>query len=285
MKQIITFALVLIVLATGSFVATVMGATPLAAQTTVAAQDTKPAGFDHRMLTMLLERHVKKDRVDYQGLARDRAMLDAYTKKLSSTSKKEYDGWKRDEQFAFWINTYNAFTLKLILDHYPVASINELEKDDVGPWDQPLIPMRAFHPEGKDRDLTLNDVEQRILRPVFKDARVHAAVNCASKGCPPLRAEAFEGARLDEQLEEQMRAFVADRSRNRFDKANKKLVLNSIFEWYAEDFADKKRGTTRADFLMRFATESAGPDLTWIKSAKVTFDNYDWSLNDIERKK
>lgn len=285
MKQIITLALVLIALATGSFFASVMGATPLTSEAARAAQDPKPVGFDHRMLSMLLQRHVKKDRVDYQGLLRDRAMLDAYTKKLSSTSKKEYDSWKREEQFAFWINTYNAFTLKLILDHYPVQSINDLAKGDVGPWDQPLIPMPAFHPEGKDRDLTLNDVEQRILRPVFKDARVHAAVNCASKGCPPLRAEAFEGARLDKQLDEQMRAFVGDRSRNRFDKANKKLVLNSIFEWYADDFADKKRGTTRADFLMRFAPESAGPDLTWIKSAKVTFDNYDWSLNDIERKK
>jgi len=285
MKQIISLALILTALAAGSFFAHVMGATPVVAEAATATQDSQPVGFDHRMLSMLLERHVKKDRVDYKGFARDRAMLDAYTKKLSATTKKQFDSWSKNEQFAFWINTYNAYTLTLILDNYPVASINDLAKGDVGPWDLPLIPMRAFHPEGKDRDLTLNDVEQRILRPVFKDARVHAAVNCASKGCPPLRAEAFEGARLDKQLDEQMRTFVGDRTRNRFDKAGKKVVLNSIFEWYAEDFVDKKRGTTRADFLVRFAPEDAGPKPTWIKSAKVTFDNYDWSLNDIERKK
>jgi hypothetical protein len=284
MKEIITLALILSTLAAGSFVAYATGATPAPAETAL-AQDSRPAPFDHGMLTMLLERHVKKDRVDYKGLLRDKAMLDAYTKKLSTTAKKTYEGWSKNERFAFWINTYNAYTLELILDHYPIDSINELAKGDVGPWDLPLIPMRAFHPEGKDRDLTLNDIEQRILRPTFEDARLHAAVNCASKGCPPLRNEAFEGARLDKQLDEQMRSFLGDTSRNRFDKAGKRIVLNSIFEWYADDFVNAKRGTTRADFLMRFAPASAGTNPTWIKSSKLTFDNYDWSLNDIDRKK
>ena len=285
MKEIITLALALAALAAGSVVSHAFGAPTALTANESTTQDSKPTSFDHSMLTQLLERHVKKDRVDYKGLLRDKAMLDAYTKKLSATTKKQYDTWSKNEQFAFWINVYNAYTLELILDHYPVASINDLAKGDVGPWDQPLIPMRAFQPDGKDRDLTLNDVEQRILRPVFKDARVHAAVNCASKGCPPLRNEAFEGKRLDKQLDEQMRTFLAATGRNRFDKANKKIVLNSIFEWYADDFADPKRGTTRADFLIHFAPASAGPDKSWIKSAKVTFESYDWSLNDIERKK
>jgi len=282
MKQLITLALILTALATASFVARALGAEPGVSAT---PQDPKPASFDHRMFTMLLERHVKKDRVDYVGLKRDKAMLDAYTEKLCATTKKTYQSWDRNERFAFWINVYNAYTLELILDNYPVGSINDLARGKTGPWDLPLIPLRAFQPEGKDRDLSLNDVEQRILRPTFKDPRVHSAVNCASKGCPPLRNEAFVAERLDQQLDDQMRVFLANRYRNRFDKAGNIVILNSIFEWYADDFDNKKRGTTRADFLIHFAPESAGPNPAWIKTAKVTFENYDWSLNDINRKK
>ena len=275
MKTILSLALVLVALITGSFVAA----------SSAAQEETKPATFDHRMLTMLLERHVKEDRVDYVGLQRDRAMLDAYAKRLTAVTPKELGNWEKNERFAFWINVYNTFTLQLILDNYPLVSINDLAKEEVSPWDQPLIPMQGFHPDKKKVDLTLNDVEQRILRPTFKDARVHAAVNCASKGCPPLRAEAFEGAKLEAQLDEQMKAFLADRNRNRFEPKTKKVVLNKIFEWYADDFVDAKADTDLGDFLLRFAPPSAGATPTWIQTAAISFSNYDWTLNDIDRKK
>jgi len=275
MKSLTLLFLSLAALIAGSFVAA-----------SSANQDVaKAAPFDHRMLTMLLERHVKEDRVDYVGLQRDRAMLDAYAKRLAAVTPKELDAWDKNERFAFWINVYNTYTLKLIVDHYPVASINDLAKKDVSPWDQPLIPMQGFQPDKKKVDLSLNDVEQRILRPTFKDPRAHAAVNCASKGCPPLRAEAFEGAKLEAQLDEQMKAFLADRNRNRFEPKTKKIVLNKIFEWYADDFVDAKAGTDLGDFLLRFAPPSAGATPTWIPTAAISFSNYDWTLNDIDRKK
>lgn len=254
---------------------------------------TKRKTFDHAMLSALLERHVIGDRVSYAGLSRDSAMLDAYTKRVAAVTPAQLNQWDREERFAFWINVYNAFTLKLIVDNYDLgegkhlASITDLTKDDVGPWDQPLIPMPNHYPLMLEAGvklpaLTLNHIEQDILRPLFKDARLHAAVNCASISCPPLRNEAFEGSRLETQLEEQMTAFLGDESRNRYDPESKTLQLSKIFDWYGADFVNAKKGTTLADFVSHFAPESAGEDRSWIKSAKIGFRDYDWKLNDRE---
>jgi hypothetical protein len=277
---------------------------PAAAQESRPTQPTadqpadKRVTFDHRAFSALLERHVQGERVDYVGLLRDRAMLDMYTVKLAKTTPTEMKKWDRNERFAFWVNTYNAYTLKLILDHYKASngdaldSINSIRIKGKGPWDAELVPMPAFHPDGKRMGLTLNQVENSILRPEFGDARVHAAVNCAAIGCPPLRAEAFVGERLEQQLAEQMQSFLGQKSRNAFDAKAKTIRLSSIFDWYAEDFQTRATGASPArdlrDYLIANGPEAAGATAkqrAWIREAKITFGEYDWALNDIERKR
>ena len=139
--------------------------------------------------------------------------------------------------------------------------------------------MRAHHPGGKDEDLSLNDIEHGILRKKFKDARVHAAINCASASCPPLRAEAFVADRLDAQLDEQMRAFVTDGSRNHLVREKNRLELSEIFQWFAEDF-ERDAGSVK-DYLARFA---APEDADFIRKAKVSYIDYDWDLNDASKR-
>jgi hypothetical protein len=269
-----------------------------APHTALAQEAPEPAPFDHRPLDALLQRHVKGERVDYAGLLRDRAMLDMYTARLEDVTPERLAAWDADERFAFWTNTYNAFTLRLILDHYrladggALASITDLsfpgeDGATLNAWQQPLIELRAFHPDGLDRALTLDQVENRILRPAFGDARVHAAVNCASIGCPPLRAAAFTGADLDAQLDDQLAAFLAG-PRNAFDRAAGVVGLSKIFEWYGVDFVDEAAGTDLADWLVQHGPASAGStpaERAWIRDARIEFLEYDWALNDIERER
>lgn len=241
--------------------------------------------FDHShgALDELLRAHVRDGWVDYAALKGERAKLDGYLAGLHAVAPAELEGWTRAQRFAFWIDVYNAHVLALVLDHYPVHSIKDiggLVFNQV--WDKEFIPMRAHHPEGKDDDLSLNDVEHGILRPRFQDARVHAAVNCASYSCPPLADRAFTADRLEEMLEAQMRAFVHDPLRNRFDEESGTLRLSEIFSWFEEDFrrdagSEGQPGTVK-QYLIRFAPEQRA----LIEKARVKYLDYDWSLNDVE---
>ncbi|MDF1798133.1 MAG: DUF547 domain-containing protein [Planctomycetota bacterium] len=267
------------------------------------AQDSRPteapavrAAFDHSPLTALLTRHVQDERVDYAGLERDRAQLDAYILRLEAVTPKAMQAWSEDERFAFWANTYNAVTLQLIVDHYrqpggkTLGSITDIsfeakDGERLNAWQQPLVALGAFHPDGTGKDLTLDAIENRILRPTFGDERVHAAVNCASIGCPPLRAEAFLGKGLDAQLDDQMAAFLSG-PRNAFDKAAKTVRLSRVFDWYGSDFVDAEAGTDLADWLVENGPASAGAtaeDRAWIATAKLDYLEYDWALNDVVR--
>lgn len=240
-----------------------------------------PAEFDHEhaLWTRVLAAHVEGDRFDYAALAEDRADLDGYLARLHAVTPADLESWTREERYAFWINVYNAHAVQLIVDNYPVESIRDLGGklfDRV--WDQEFIPMSAHHPEGKDDPLSLDDVEHAILRPRFEDARVHVAVNCASVGCPPLRAEAFVAERLEAQLDDQARRFVADASRNRLDRAEGVLRLSAIFDWFEGDFV-RDAGSVR-EWVARHAGEA---EAAWIRSAKprVRHLDYSWDLNDV----
>jgi hypothetical protein len=248
--------------------------------------------FEHRAFSSLLKRHVHGDLVDYKGLNRDRAMLDMYAASLAAVTPTEMMQWDRAERMAFWINVYNAYTLQLILDNLDqgdgklLDSITSINEGDNNAWNLAVIPMAAFHPDKKRMNLTLDQIENKILRPQFGDARIHAAVNCASIGCPPLRAEAFTGADLEQQLSEQMEAFMASTTRNTFDKPGNKVELSNIFDWYGDDFKSAataaKRATDLRDYLIENGPESAGAtaeDRSWIRDAEVGFGEYDWKLN------
>lgn len=287
-----------------------------------APAEAQAPSFDHRMFDALLVRHVKDDRVDYEGLLKDRALLDRYCERLEAVTRDAYAGFGEDERFALWANAYNAFTLQLVLDHYrtsapgePVerlGSIQDLAFEDGNVWQHAFVAMGGLadagtvdglakargdadggetRGDGDDGDaqgdaspaITLDHIENGLLRPIFEDARVHFAVNCASVSCPPLRAGAFTGAGLDAQLDAMTRAFLADTERNRFDADAGTIELSKIFEWYAVDFEDPSRGRSLRDFLVEYGPGETAEARAWMRDAEIRYLEYDWALNDLPR--
>jgi hypothetical protein len=234
-----------------------------------------PFDHSHAAWTALLQKCVKPEGVDYRLLTEELPAFDHYLADLQAVAPKELERWTREQRFAFWINVYNAHVVRLIVEHSPIASIRDLGGTVFGPiWDKPIVPMPDFDPDGQGKNLSLGAIEHEILRPRFKDARVHAAINCASESCPPLLAEAFVADRLDAQLDTVMRTFVADPTRNRLDREANTLHLSKIFDWFASDF-ERDEGTVRA-YVAKFAPG----DPEWIAGAKVSYLDYSWKLND-----
>jgi hypothetical protein len=249
----------------------------------LAAQEAQPSGFDHSYAawTAILRGCVRDGGFDYAKLVQERAKLDGVLARLLAVTPEELGAWSETQRFAFWINTYNAFCIQKVVDNYPLKSIRKLD-GAFGihtVFDKGFIPMKAHHPDGKGEALALNDIEHKILRKRFKDARLHAAINCASKSCPPLRGEAYTAEALDVQLDEQMRAFVNDPSRNRIDPAKKELALSEIFKWFAEDF--ERDAKSVQEYLVRFAPPDAAD---FIRGARIRYLDYDWDLNDVPKR-
>ncbi len=243
--------------------------------------DTGYAAWD-----ALLKKHVrwlpdnKQSRVDYKGFLSDRAALKKVLTEWSRVSDAAFAAFGRDQQMAFLINAYNGFTVELILGKYPdLKSIKDLGSLVQSPWKK-----KFFSLLGEERHLDWIEHEQ--LRPRYADPRVHAAVNCASIGCPALRPEAFTAARLEAQLDDGMLRFMSDRSRNRY--ANRKAEISAIFKWFREDFEKGHKGYRRVDDLLaRYADQlaDAPADREKLKAGSVTISHldYDWSLNDVGR--
>ncbi len=211
----------------------------------------------------LLKRYVRDGVVDYARLKKEEQKLDRYLRVLE---KANPDKLPRTEQFAFYINAYNAYTIKLILEHYPVKSIKDIGSWWKGPWRIEFCKIGG-------KTLTLDEIEHSILRPRFKDPRVHFAVNCASKGCPPLISEPYEGGILDEQLDANTRAFLNDPKHNHLE--GNTLYVSKIFKWFKDDFKGDVVG-----FFLRYADEGLkGRLLAKRNQIKVKYLDYDWSLN------
>jgi hypothetical protein len=223
------------------------------------------AKVDHTLYVELLEKYVQNHTVDYRGFKNEEAKLDRYLKILEETDTKKLS---RDEQFAFYVNAYNGWTIKLILTGYPgIKSIKNLGSIFKTPWKKQIARI--------DGDIiTLDQIEHDILRPGFKDPRVHFAVNCASKGCPPLRPEPYRADILEQQLDEMTRAFINDSQRNRLE--GKTLYVSSIFKWFSEDFHDDVVG-----FFLKYAQGDLKKQMEESKGdIQVKYLDYDWSLND-----
>ncbi len=203
---------------------------------------------------------------DYEGLLDDgREPLDGYVDNLLEVNPLALNSV---EQMAYWINLYNALTVQLIIDHYPLQSITTLGETigSFGPWDDALASVNGH-------ELSLNDIEHRIIRPLYGDHRIHFAVNCASIGCPDLAADAYTSENLDTQLTQAAEQYLQhDRGLN-IDGDT--LHLSTIFKWYAEDFGDDL--ATQLTTLAQYALPEAG---TWLQSfnGEPVYD-YDWSLN------
>lgn len=250
--------------------------TPLRAQEPRLAFD-----HEHALWSQVLKGCVRDGGFDYTLLKKDRAQLDAYLATLQTVKPKELESWTREQRFAFWINAYNAHCIRKVVENYPLKSIRKLDGafGIASVFDKAFIPLKALHPDGKDEELALNDIEHKILRAQFKDARLHAAINCASVSCPPLRNEAFVAARLEAQLGEQMKAFVNDPTRNTIDPAKGELALSEIFKWFAEDFTRDAKSVK--EFLVRFVPAERAE---FVRGAKLSYRDYDWDLNDVPRK-
>jgi hypothetical protein len=237
----------------------------LAVQCRTIALHTEDEPVSHAAWDSLLRRYVCNDgMVDYQGFIRDSQQLNRYLGQLAH-SHPSVDTWSRSEQMAYWINAYNAFTIKLIVDHYPVASIKDIQRGL--PFVNSVWDIAFINIAGRQYDL--NQIEHNILRPLFKDARIHAAINCASVSCPRLRAEAYTADKLDKQLDEAMRAFLLDEIRNQ--PGGTEARLSPIFSWFSGDFA-RDRGSVRA--YVNYYLPQPLP-----ASAHIRYLPYDWQLN------
>lgn len=221
----------------------------------------------HEVWNTLLASHVQAGRVDYLGFKQDEDKLTGYLAQLDRTQPDDLAG---PERLAFYINAYNAYTVKLILENFrdgrPVKSIKNIGGLFSSPWS-----IRFARVGGAT--LTLDNIEHDIIRPQFKDPRVHFALNCAARSCPPLRGEAYTGRELERQLDDSVSAFLNKRENTSI--SGNILYVSKIFDWYAADFHGDISG-----FVTRYAR---GELLAAIRAAggglRVKYLPYDWSLN------
>lgn len=242
------------------------------------ASGTEPAHFDHshRQWNDFLKQVVvtvgHESRVNYSKAKANREKLDTYLKALEGVNKPEFENFSESQRLAFLINAYNAFTVALIVDHYPVKSIKDIGSFLKSPW-----KIEFFSLFGEKH--YLDNIEHDMIRKWFHEPRIHFALVCASKGCPALRNEAFTADHLESQLEDAAKNFITDKNKNRFSRAQNHLEISSIFKWYGEDFV-KKFGSVEA-FLAPIISESPEEqNLIRSKRASISYLDYDWSLND-----
>ena len=214
-------------------------------------------------------------RVRYADLKRDSTghkdhPFSRYVDDIQSVKRGEFDAWAANDRKAFLIDAYNALTLRLIVEHYPVKSIRDIGGLFTKPWSVEFFELLGGAAK------SLDPIEHKLLRPVYRDFRVHVAVNCASVSCPPLRAEPYVGSRLDEQLDDQMRRWLADASRNQYDAQAGSLLLSKIFDWYKGDFDDWGGGVAKVIATYGPATAKAA----LLKGGHLDYLDYDWSLNE-----
>ena len=211
---------------------------------------------DHSLWTSVLQTYVSENgTVDYKGLQNNKSVLQSYLKMLSANAPN--NEWSIDAKKAYWINTYNAFTLQLILENYPLNSIKDLRR----PWDQSFIKIDG-------RKIALNTIEHEILRPMG-DPRIHFAIVCASKSCPKLLNYAYESNSLEQQLELVTKGFINDPLRNNINQSN--IKISKIFKWFKSDFPSREAFIT---FLNRYSKIKISAE------AEINYLNYSWNLNE-----
>lgn len=230
-------------------------------------QPSDSSPISHKIWDDLLQKHVKGAYVNYKGFIQDSVQLNAYLKLLQEHHPSPKN-WSPNERLAYWINAYNAFTVKLVVDHYPVESIKDIKKGI--PFVNSVWDIKFIEIENATYDL--NNIEHGIIRAKFKEPRIHFAVNCASISCPNLHNRAFVAEKLDEQLTTAAKAFLTDTSKNIISADE--IQLSRIFQWYAGDF--KKDGKSLIEYINQYATIKVN------KGAKKSFLNYNWNLNDEE---
>jgi hypothetical protein len=251
-----------------------------------------PALDDYRDWRHVLQTYVNDDGlVDYRGLKNNRERLDRFVQALDELDSGTYRAWSTERKVAFWINAYNALTLRIIIDHYPIEGglfagvvhpANSIRQID-GAFDG--ITHRVM-----GREMTLDEIEHQTLRRDFTEPRIHLALVCAALSCPELRQEPYRGDQLERQFDDQARTFVGDPDNVRIDHEEKVVHLSAIFDWFGGDF---KQGYTPASGFDAYTDKHAAV-LNYLSGFlgvrtrerlaegdyKVAFIDYDWTLND-----
>lgn len=231
---------------------------------------------DYSEWNRLLDAYHSPDGFDYAGLRRnEKATLDRLRRQLAAVEVRSLGP---NEELAYWINLYNINVVGLIVDNYPVDSIRDLSTDlfvRLNVFRKPRVPFGGRH-------VSLDFIEHEMIRPRFRDGRIHFAVNCGAVSCPPVRGEAYVGTRLDEQLDEQVRRFAAGPGlRIEQHRGSTTLHTTKIMDWYRKDFDEWHGGIVR--FLLPFMPESKRSKLEQGETVRIRFADYDWSLNEWHR--
>ncbi|MHC4185658.1 MAG: DUF547 domain-containing protein [Planctomycetota bacterium] len=256
------------------------------------AVDTNDTGFRYDDYAAALKRHVDKTgMVNYRQLKAEPQQLQSFVAVLAALDANTYEKWSKKEQIAFWLNVYNGLTLKVIIDNYPIKSSffrsRVYPKNSIrqiaGVWDKITFDVMS-------RKLTLGQIEHEILRKKFDEPRIHVAMVCAAMSCPPLRNEPYIGQKLDGQLADQSKKFLANPRSFRADHEKTLLYLSPILKWFAEDFVNKhapeknigrhKRKTSAVlNFIAAYLPESEA-NFVLKGNYKIKYLKYDWSLNE-----
>ncbi len=229
--------------------------------------------------------------VNYKQLKAHREKLDTFVTTMSKLDPSSYNRWREKEKIAFWLNTYNALTLKVIIDNYPIKpsffrsriypknSIRQIP----GVWDK-----MTFNVMGKD--LTLEHIEHNVLRKKFDEPRIHVAMVCAALSCPPLLNEPYEGRKLDEQLNNRARRFLGNPDKFKINRENRRVYLSPILKWFADDFVNKYgteehigKQSKKTSAILNFTAdylEKSDKDYILAGEFKIKYLKYDWSLNE-----
>jgi len=228
---------------------------------------------DHSIWNKFLQTYLKNDpdglnKLDYAGVsAADKKALDSYIGLLTATPVLKLN---QMEQQPFWINLYNALTVQVVLDHFPVKSIRDIDISpglfSSGPWGKKLVEIDG-------EQISLDDIEHRILRPIWKDPRIHYAVNCASVGCPDLSAKAYTADTTDAMLGENAVAYINSPRGVKLDGSD--VIVSSIYDWFQEDFGGSEKGVIA--HLLKYAQGDRKAALE--KASKISDYDYDWALN------
>ena len=256
------------------------------------AQDLTPFDQNHTIFNKLLQENVKDTKVNYQGFI-DSAEFTNYLKSLNNITPDDFNTWTDSQKIAFWINSYNAFTIKAIIDHYPIQRSFTLVGIFYAPKNSILqIPgvWKKLQFQAVGQNVTLDHIEHGILRKEFNEPRIHAAINCASISCPDLRNEAYIADKIDKQLDDSSKNFVNSNTKGVLvDKNKNKVKVSKIFKWFGQDFfknynmnefnerSDKENGTF--GYIYKYINDDE-KEYILSDDYKLKYLSYDWRLNE-----
>ncbi|MCZ6684365.1 MAG: DUF547 domain-containing protein [Candidatus Dadabacteria bacterium] len=260
-------------------------------------EEVKTYSFDHSYAAYnsLLNRYVKNARVNYEGFINSRAKFETFLRTLGSVDKDVFESWTEEQRLAFWINAYNAFTIKAIIDHYPIKRSFTLVGIFYAPSDS-ILQIKGVWTKLQFRALgnmvTLDEIEHQILRKKFNEPRIHMAINCASISCPDLRNEAYTPEKLEEQLADASTNFVNNPDKGVYvNEQSGKVKLSKIFKWFGDDFINNygskklfNNYSLKENAVLNFTSEyiesEEVKEYLMNNKLKIGYLGYDWHLNE-----